>query len=323
MSNSRRFNERVKKRRATVQELEEVESVDRRGVPKVGLRPVQEVPVPKSTSPGKRKRPRWKSPSPVASKSNQPKFRTGKVWAIHLVCTLLMNLYQTQNDFLREWIPKRDSYLNLMLDMEGQPGDGTCDTCTSDGGEFRCSDCMGDHVYCRKCLLQQHKCLPFHRIHQWNGKYFARTTLHKEGHVIYLGHRGDLCPNNIQVDDPWEEDGDIERPDVDVVDEDNQSDPNYEINIVHTTGVFKHRVRWCQCQAAPDRPVQLFQLGLFPASLQRPKTAITFDALDYFYIDAMECKTSAASFIKKVSRLTNNAFPHKVPVSSCYLQGKT
>jgi hypothetical protein len=57
-------------------------------------------------------------------------------------------------------------------------------------------------------------------------------------------------------------------------------------------------------------------MELFPASHQRPETAFTFDALDHFYIDAMECKTAASSFIKKICRLTNNAFPHTVPVSS-------
>ncbi|KAF8463729.1 hypothetical protein DFH94DRAFT_796350 [Russula ochroleuca] len=85
------------------------------------------------------------------------------------------------------------------------------------------------------------------------------------------------------------------------------------VNTVHTTGVFKHKVRWCQCQSAPKKTVQLFQPQLFPASHLQPETAFTFDVLDHFHIDAMECKTAAASFIKKLCRLTNNAFPHVVP----------
>jgi hypothetical protein len=41
----------------------------------------------------------------------------------------------------------------------------------------------------------------------------------------------------------------------------------------------------------------------------------TFDVLDNFYIDAMECKTSAGSFFSKLRRLTSNGFPEQVPVS--------
>jgi hypothetical protein len=163
--------------------------------------------------------------------------------------------------------------------------------------------------------MEQHKLLPFHRIEQWNGKYFARTTLHKHGYIIHLGHGGRRCPHNID-DAEWVdvEDG-LGRLDLE---EDPQLDsamPDGEVSIVHTTGVFRHRVRWCGCDNAPDKATQLFQMQLFPASLQRPSTAFTFDSLDYFYIDAMECKTAAASFSSKIRRLTNNAFPHMVPVS--------
>ncbi|KAG1843030.1 hypothetical protein F4604DRAFT_1517518, partial [Suillus subluteus] len=53
---------------------------------------------------------------------------------------------------------------------------------------------------------------------------------------------------------------------------------------------------------------------MFPASTSRPRTAFTFDVLDHFLIDALECKTSAMSFFQKLRRLTNNAFPDSVPV---------
>ncbi|KAI6016300.1 hypothetical protein BKA83DRAFT_4128925 [Pisolithus microcarpus] len=50
---------------------------------------------------------------------------------------------------------------------------------------------------------------------------------------------------------------------------------------------------------------------LFPASISKPKTAFTFDVLDHFLIDALECKTSAMSFYQKLKRFTNNAFPER------------
>ncbi|KAI6111790.1 hypothetical protein EDD16DRAFT_1448115, partial [Pisolithus croceorrhizus] len=51
-----------------------------------------------------------------------------------------------------------------------------------------------------------------------------------------------------------------------------------------------------------------------PASISKPKAAFTFDVLDHFLIDALECKTSAMSFYQKLKRFTNNAFPERVPV---------
>jgi CxC2 like cysteine cluster associated with KDZ transposases len=74
-------------------------------------------------------------------------------------------------------------------------------------------------------------------------------------------------------------------------------------------------VKWCLCPNAPEHHVQLFRMHLFSASYQCPSTAFTFNLLDLFYVDAMECKTSALNFFNKLQRLTNNAFPSLVPVS--------
>ncbi|KAI5987802.1 hypothetical protein EDC04DRAFT_2873316 [Pisolithus marmoratus] len=49
------------------------------------------------------------------------------------------------------------------------------------------------------------------------------------------------------------------------------------------------------------------------ASISKPKTAFTFDVLNHFLVDALECKTSAMSFYQKLKQLTNNAFPDRVP----------
>ncbi|KAG1892058.1 hypothetical protein F4604DRAFT_1875513 [Suillus subluteus] len=63
------------------------------------------------------------------------------------------------------------------------------------------------------------------------------------------------------------------------------------------------------------REWMLLRAGLFPASSTRPKTVFTFEVLDHFLIDTLECKTSARSFFEKLTRLTNNAFPDTVPVN--------
>jgi hypothetical protein len=87
------------------------------------------------------------------------------------------------------------------------------------------------------------------------------------------------------------------------------------LTIVASTGIFTRQVRWCQCANNPDQYVQLLlRSKLFPASFKNPKTAFTFEVLDHFRIDALECKTAAMNFMTKIQRVTNEAFPSKVPV---------
>jgi hypothetical protein len=89
--------------------------------------------------------------------------------------------------------------------------------------------------------------------------------------------------------------------------------------IIDCGGVHQCHVRWCHCHDAPERHIQLLQHGLYPASLHRPRTAFTFQVLKYFWIDAVECKTSAMNFFSKLRRLTNYSMPHRVPVSVIYV----
>src|SRR3979490_2055497 len=153
---------------------------------------------------------------------------------------------------------------------------------------------------------------------------------------MQLGHRGQPCPSHLGKE--WENmEGRKDCEDVDLLEADNINSnkeekiimekdifwDDIETTIVHTTGIFQQCIRWCQCPDAPSKDIQHLQMQQFPNSFQQPKTVLTFDVLDYFYIDAMECKTTASSFIKKTCRLTNNAFPHTVPVSSQYLTAFT
>jgi hypothetical protein len=89
-----------------------------------------------------------------------------------------------------------------------------------------------------------------------------------------------------------------------------------KMTVIHVNGIFEHCVRFCKCQNANSEHIQLFDHRLFPSTFDRPETAFTLDVLEYYGIDAMECKTSAQSFFQKLRRVTNNAFPEEVPVRS-------
>jgi hypothetical protein len=121
---------------------------------------------------------------------------------------------------------------------------------------------------------------------------FEKVSLCDLGYIFVLGHSGSGlgCPD----EDHWFGD----RP----------------MTLIHVNGLFKHCVRFCRCQGAIPEHEQLFGHRLFPSSFDRPQTAFTLDVLDYYKIDAMECKTSARSFFHKLRRVTNNAFPDDSPV---------
>ncbi|KAG2057847.1 hypothetical protein BDR06DRAFT_877301, partial [Suillus hirtellus] len=144
------------------------------------------------------------------------------------------------------------------------------------------------------------------------------------GYIIHLGHGGHPCPNLLRQSNPspWSDLGVME----DMFGH-GEGDTIYDTQlglsnlvIVHSTGVYSHCVSWCQCPGADkDRYLHLLKARLFPASITCPQSAFTFDVLDHFLIDALECKTSAMSFYQKLRCFTNNAFPHKISDRYCEL----
>ncbi|KAM6503384.1 hypothetical protein JOM56_000327 [Amanita muscaria] len=126
-------------------------------------------------------------------------------------------------------------------------------------------------------------------------KFYQAVSLLDLGFTLNLGHGGRVCPNNM---------------------EEGSSDWScHRFTILDSAGIFVHHVRWCRCNgvAVEDKHLQLVRARLFPSSITKPQTAFTFDVLDQFLIDALECKTSAMSFYQKLRRLTDNAFPNLLP----------
>jgi CxC2 like cysteine cluster associated with KDZ transposases len=212
---------------------------------------------------------------------------------------------------------KREEYLQERLKMEAPPAHAPliCQHCKIEEGVFRCESCLGWPLLCKPCCLNTHQRHPYHKIKQWTGKWFNTGSLFDLGFSLYLGHNGLECPSNSQQCHQEEITAQHKR---EMLKEDEREELKEDILvIVDSSGVHKHRVRWCTCGSTNpgDKDLQLFKMGLFPASFTKPSTAFTFQVLDDFYMDAMECKTSAMNFFNKLRRLTNNAFPKAVPVS--------
>ena len=201
-------------------------------------------------------------------------------------------------------------------------------------------NCFGKPLLCHSCCLVTHSSLPFHSIEEWTGKFFKKISLNSEGFILYLGHGGLCCPaNTTSSTEPGAAKGGkpgaakdgkpeaAEDGEHDVVDEVllEAWEPRDKrtLVVVDVSGVHQLVVGWCCCQGAPDHATQLFEHDLFPASTSQPSTAFSFAVLEYFHIDAVECKTSASNFFSKLRRLTNFSSPQSVPVSKSFMACST
>jgi hypothetical protein len=148
--------------------------------------------------------------------------------------------------------------------------------------------------------------------------------------IIHLGHGGNACPNGHggyhgPQGDEWEDPDDDDNVNLGAKDRpvppgQYDHEGNMILLVVDKSGVHHVAVNWCQCEGAPEEAIQLFQMGLFPASFKSVKTAFTFQVLNDFLLDNLECKTSAHHYYMKLRRLTLPAFPHSVPVLLHFFQ---
>jgi hypothetical protein len=67
-----------------------------------------------------------------------------------------------QSTPLSQWLPHRQTYLDELLRADGRKGQSEC--ACGDIGVYRCRDCFYGSLHCERCLLEQHRVHPFHRI---------------------------------------------------------------------------------------------------------------------------------------------------------------
>ena len=203
----------------------------------------------------------------------------------------------------------RTTYLREILELEAPPPSKICQVCNQNNFKFRCRDCFYQPATCSSCCTKSHINIPFHSIDVWNGVCFLPSDLLHVGLAIHLGHQGSPCPE-------FREEGEKDQWEQDTRNKPNPDRPGASLLlVVHSNGVCRRSIYYCQCSNAPSHHIQLLQHRLFPASYTKPQTVFTFEVLCHFYIEAMECKTSAGAFYSKLKRFTSNAFPDTVPVS--------
>ena len=231
---------------------------------------------------------------------------------------------QSQNDYLREFLPIIDSILSILLQMEASGNDGICMSCNVHQTMWRCSDCVGCNNFCNHCVRVRHCLSPYHHVEHWTGTFFKPVWLYQANVVIHLGH-GDLpCLNNIEFDCAANSDScNSAQPLSDSSTIFGNGLPklkghDYHI-VVDKSGVHRMRVIPCGCPSTPkgdSKYVHYLQMGLFPVSIQNIKTVFSFGILDNFWMDNLECKTAVLNYWPKIVQLTFNEFPKLVPVGA-------
>ena len=86
------------------------------------------------------------------------------------------------------------------------------------------------------------------------------------------------------------------------------------LTVIDITGIHFLTINYCNCPQSQPEYLQLLHHKLFPASLQQPRTAFTFNVLDDFIRDNLECGTSGLNYLSKLRHITSNVFLHLVPV---------
>ena len=191
------------------------------------------------------------------------------------------------NEFSCDWA---SALLETMYHSEFDEGFGKlCTQCEEDAKEkciglYRCTDCFQSPILCKACAIRTHKWNPFHRLQMWTGTHLERKTLHDLGFVLNLGHYGDPCP---------------------------KASLSSELVVLHTNGIQKATVTYCECKSSvsvKDRPLQLCYQGLYPATFKRTQTVFSITLLKQYHHLTLQSKITAHDFIISLRRLSSNGF---------------
>lgn len=180
----------------------------------------------------------------------------------------------------------------IYLDGRRRYADSACSQCNASGPTIHCHDCHSGQLSCKSCIVVSHMHNPTHRVKCWNGTFFEHTTLKALGLRIRVGHAiGGLCVN------PVEAAGD-------------------DFIIIDTNSVHQVTLDFCVCTHAEKQTTQLLRAGLYPATVQAPKTAATVAALETFHLLMFESKASVFEFYNTLARQIDNTGTLKLPVST-------
>lgn len=110
--------------------------------------------------------------------------------------------------------------------------------------------------------------------------FFASETLQNIGQEIQLGHDNNICPAPISKSTDFE--------------------------ILDVSGQHTVTLAFCGCPGAQHPRIQLLRAQWFPASMEQPNSAFTFDVLNTFQLLNLQGKLSAHDFYQALLHKTDN-----------------
>ncbi|KAK6992758.1 hypothetical protein R3P38DRAFT_141697 [Favolaschia claudopus] len=154
---------------------------------------------------------------------------------------------------------------------------------------FRCLECGVTAMRCATCIVERHSPRVLHHIEKWDGHAFVRDSLCGAGQGIHLLHDGRKCRHAPPAS------------------------KGREFVLAHTNGIHVSRIFFCRCPDAPEDYIQLLRERLYPATLEIPQTAFTFDVLHHSHVLNLTSKISGQDYYRSLQKLTDGAFPEAVP----------
>uniref|UniRef100_A0A0W0FEF4 CxC2-like cysteine cluster KDZ transposase-associated domain-containing protein n=1 Tax=Moniliophthora roreri TaxID=221103 RepID=A0A0W0FEF4_MONRR len=88
------------------------------------------------------------------------------------------------------------------------------------------------------------------------------------------------------------------------------------LTLLHTTGIIEVLVNFCFCPQHLDNFEQLLDLCLFPTTINRIETVVSFELLDDFHLHTLTSKKVAFDYYDALQQKTNPMLPHKA--QNCY-----
>ena len=82
--------------------------------------------------------------------------------------------------------------------------------------------------------------------------------------------------------------------------------------VLDVSGFISVNIDYCNCGDFVPHHIQLLRARLFPASKERPRTAFTFDVLEYYHELSLQGKLTAYDFYHAMIRRTDNSKPQRI-----------
>ncbi|KAJ7856109.1 hypothetical protein B0H14DRAFT_3644060 [Mycena olivaceomarginata] len=142
-----------------------------------------------------------------------------------------------------------------------------------------CTECLQAELLCPQCWLYKHRTMPTHwaLIRDAKGKFFQKHYFCwvMKNASSALGHYGKRCP---------------------------EADLAQTFTLVDTNGIHATAIKFCRCKTVDGErgaPAfqQLLRAGIFPGSVEDPKTGYTLGLLEYYRKEHNQGKGSTYNFV--------------------------